>query len=419
MFIHILLLRLYQLILRFAAYIMPWRKPELIQGENCLDRLPGLLKSKGIENILIVTDPTILSNGLLDGLLRGLGEEKATYVLFDKTVQNPTVENVEEALELYIKRGCRAIIAFGGGSVIDCAKAVGARAVKQNKQIYQMRGLLKIRKRLPPFFAIPTTAGTGSETTIAAVISNRQTCEKYAINDWCLIPGYAFLDPQLLVSLPTRVTAATGMDALAHAVEAYIGRSNTKESRIYAKNAVKLIFENLFNSYCDGADIQARASMQMASYYAGLAFTRAYVGYVHAIAHTLSGFYAMAHGFVVAVLLPSVLSSYGECVYRRLAELAECAGLGTENDSDKEKAIEFIESIKKLNHSMGIPEKISGINESDIPQMVRNAKREAHPFYPVPRIMPDAELYSMYIKIKKESEVSLKRLRKATFETRL
>ena len=210
---------------------------------------------------------------------------------------------------------------------MDCAKVAAARVVRPNKPIPKMRGVLKVMRKLPPFFAVPTTAGTGSETTIAAVVTNPATHEKYAINDPVLRPKYAVLDPELTIGLPPHITSTTGMDALTHAVEAYIGHSNTRDTEQKARLAVKLIFANIEKVYQNGKDIDARGQMLLASYYAGVAFTRAYVGYVHAIAHNLGGLYGIAHGLANAIILPYVLEYYGESAHHRLAELADVAGI--------------------------------------------------------------------------------------------
>lgn len=283
---------------------------------------------------------------------------------------------------------------------MDCAKGIAARVARPNKTIPQMKGLLKVHKRIPFLFAVPTTAGTGSETTVAAVVRDSTTNEKYSITDMSLIPHVAVLDPALTLNLPPHITASTGMDALCHAVEAYIGRSNTKDTYAYARKAIKLIFDNLYEAYSNGSNIEARAKMQKASFYAGLAFTRAYVGYVHAIAHTLGGFYSMPHGLANAVIMPYVFEFYGNNAGKALAELADLIEIGEINDSQEEKTGKFIDAIKNLNKSMDIPDKISGIKEEDIPTMAQRAFKEANPLYPVPRIMTKEDIISIYYKIK-------------------
>lgn len=382
--------------MRVGMKLMNWRKPELLQGQNSLERLPELVKSLDLNMLLAITDEGIHKLGLMDTLLEGLQEQNIAFVVYNKTVPNPTFTNIEEALELYYAHQCGGIIAFGGGSPMDCAKAVAARIARPEKSLADLKGLFKVRKEIPPFFAIPTTAGTGSEGTIAAVVSNSETHEKFAIMDPVLVPHYAVLDPVLTINLPPHITSTTGMDALTHAVEAYIGKSNTEETRKYAREAVILIFKYLVRAYEDGTDMKARTEMQRASYLAGLAFTRAYVGYVHAIAHTLGGFYQVPHGFANAVILPHVLRFYGESAAKPLSELATIVGIGKITDSDEKKAELFIEAIEELNNKMKIPHKITGIINRDVPMMVERALQEANPLYPVPRIVNKDEMFYLY-----------------------
>ncbi|RUS45722.1 iron-containing alcohol dehydrogenase [Cohnella sp. AR92] len=392
--------RLYQSALRLFSRFMPWREPEILEGEGSLRLLPALIQQRRIGRVLLVTDQGIRAVGLMDKLLEGLDNAKIAYFIYDGTVPNPTVDNVEEALEIYLRNDCSGIIAFGGGSPMDCAKGVGARIARPNKSVARMRGILKVRRAIPPLFAIPTTSGTGSEATLAAVISNSRTHEKFAINDHSLIPHYAVLDPALTYGLPPAITSTTGVDALTHAVEAYIGRSNTKQTRQRSREAVSLIFGNLLEAYRNGDNREARANMQKASYLAGFAFTRAYVGYVHAIAHTLGGFYSVPHGLANAVILPYVLDYYGASAHKPLAELADLIGIGDPADTTERKATKFIEAIRMLNEDMDIPRKIAGIADKDIPVMVERAYREANPLYPVPRILSRSDLTKLYERIK-------------------
>lgn len=388
--------RMHQLTYRCAAYFLPWRIPEILDGENSLDRLPAIVKENDIENVLIITDRTIVSLGLMEGLLKGLDIEDIRYTVYDNTVPNPTINNVEEALKLYKENQCKGLIAFGGGSSIDCTKAVGARIARPDKTIPKMKGQLRVRKKIPPLFAIPTTGGTGSEATLAAVISNSETHEKYSINDHALIPPFAVHDPLLTVNLPPNITSTTGMDALTHAIEAYIGKSNTRETRRLSKEVVKLVFENLYEAYSNGSNLNARKNMLDAACKAGRAFTRAYVGNVHAIAHTLSGFYSVPHGLANAVILPYVLEYYGESIHKPLSELADSAGIGEPSDTMGQKAEKFIAAIKTLNENMDIPKKVSGINAKDIPIMVERALDEANPLYPVPQILLKKDMVYLY-----------------------
>lgn len=391
--------RIYQGAFRLAMPLLPWRKPILIEGG--IAALPEFIKSKGINSIMIVTDKGIRSLGLIDSLVNGLEKAEIKTEIYDKTVPNPTIDNIEEALEQYKKNNCEGIIAFGGGSAMDCAKGVGARVARPKKPVQKMKGQLKVLKATPPIFAVPTTAGTGSEATLAAVITNSRTHEKYAINDTVLIPKYAVLDPKITMKLPPHITSTTGIDALTHAVEAYIGKSNTKETMQMAKDAVKLIFENIKTAYDNGSDLAARKNMQLAAYYAGIAFTRAYVGYVHAVAHTLGGFYGTPHGLANAVILTYLLEEYGNTAWKPLAELADLVGITNADDSLEVKANKFIQAIKDLNKYMNIPEKFDFIKKEDIPLMAKRANSEGNPLYPVPKILSRQELEQIYHRISK------------------
>jgi len=380
-----------------AMPLLPWRKPELLVGENKILELPSLIKKQGLSKVLVVTSKELIDLGLLNGLFAQMKTDALEYIIYDGTIPNPTIDNIEEGLALYKENNCQGIIAFGGGSPMDCAKGIGARVARPNKKVSQMKGLLKILKKLPLIFAVPTTAGTGSEVTVAAVITDSSTHEKYPINDPMLIPRFAVLDPLLTVGLPKGITSTTGVDALTHAVEAYIGKGNTAETKDMAEKAVKLIYENLYIAYSNGKDIEARKNMQLAAHYAGIAFTRAYVGYVHAIAHSLGGQYGIPHGLANAIILPHLLEYYGDSIYEKLSSLANI--VGTVGISSKEKAERFIQWIKDLNKSMGIPNRVAGIKEEDIPTLVKRALSEANPLYPVPKFMDEEEMNEMYHQI--------------------
>ena len=379
--------RINQKVLKFAMRFMNWKEPELLEGENAVLKLPSFIKNKNINKVLMVTDKGLMNIHLLDPLFEELKKEGIEYAIYDGVQPNPTIPSIEECKQIYIDNKCEAIIAFGGGSPMDCAKAAAARVVKPKQSVRKMRGYLKVNKKLPPFFAVPTTAGTGSETTLAAVVTDPTTHEKNAIADPCLRPKYAVLDPNLTTGLPPHITSTTGMDALTHAVEAYIGKSNVKSTIKYSEDAVKLIHANLEIAYNDGKNLEARSNMLKASFYAGQAFTRAFVGYVHAIAHNLGGMYNTPHGLANAVILPYVLEWYGKSVYKPLSKLADLIGITKEDMPMEEKAKLYIEEIKRMNKAMNIPEKFDFIKENDIPTLVKRALKEGNPGYPVPKIM--------------------------------
>ena len=382
-----------QLGLRSALPVLPYRQPVRLPE---IQALPKALLEENVHTVLLITDSGIRRQGLTAPLEAVLQDSQIRCLVYDKTVANPTSANVEEARELYLREGCQAIIGFGGGSSMDCAKGVGARIAKPRQPLAKMEGVLKVHHRLPPIIAIPTTAGTGSEVTLAAVITDSQTHHKYAITDFCLIPRYAVHDPELTRSLPKSLTATTALDALTHAVEAFIGRSTTRETRADAIQAVRLIFENLDAAYTDGNNMTARRNLLTAAYLAGNAFSKSYVGYVHAIAHSLSGKYNLPHGYTNAVLLPWVLEAYGDTIHKKLAVLAVAAGAAREDTPPTQAAQAFIGAIRNLNRRYEIPMSFREIQPEDIPELAKTADHEANPLYPVPVLMDAKQLQVLY-----------------------
>lgn len=392
--------RIFQIGLRIALPVLPYRNPEIIDR---ISDVPQLVKKANLKKPLIITDGNLSKLGAAEGLKNCLEKEGIDFAFYDGAFPNPTTELAKEAYGIYKANGCDSIIALGGGSPMDLSKAVGVLAVKPKAKLRRMAGILKVRRRIPTLIAIPTTAGTGSETTLAAVMIDSETRHKFAINDFPLIPRYAVLAPEMIHTLPPSIAAETGIDALTHAVEAYIGRSTTKGTRADAMEAVRLIFENLDKS-CNHESAEAEAAMLRAAHLAGRAFTRSYVGYVHAVSHSLSGKYNLPHGRTNATLLPVVLRMYGSCVHKKLARLAVCAGLGdNSNGAESVEALAeaFISAIEKMNLRHGIPRYIPEIKEEDIGQLSRYAAKEANPLYPVPKLWDAHELERIYRKVMK------------------
>ena len=383
---------------RMAKPLLPYTQPKIL---NAIEEIPSVLKEKNIFSVLLVTDAFLKKSGMSAPLEKLLEDEGIVCTVYDKTQPNPTVDNVKEATKLYRAKGCQGLIALGGGSAMDCAKATGACIARPKKTLQELKGVLRVRKKIPTLIAIPTTAGTGSEVTLAAVITDPQTKHKYPINDFVLIPSYAVLDPKLTYTLPPSLTATTGMDALTHAVEAYIGNSTTKKTRAHALEATRLIFANIEKAYNDGEDYVARKNMLRAAYLAGEAFSISYVGYVHAVAHPLGGQYNIPHGLANSILLPIVLEAYGDVIHRKLHDLANAAGLASVSDSDAEAAKRFIQAIYDMNARMNIPVTLEGIKKEDIPLMAAHADKEGNPLYPVPVLMDAKELEQFYYKVAK------------------
>ena len=373
----------FQAVFNLGARCLRWRRPIPVSGPGSIRQIPELLEKEKVSRVMVVTGPTV-GKKLAPKILAELDAAGIAWELFDEVEANPSVNTVNRIQKRYLEKACQGFIAIGGGSPMDAAKAAAARVVRPGTELGRMAGLLKVGKRIPPYIAVPTTAGTGSETTIAAVITDSETHHKYALMDLHLVPKYAVLDPEMTRELPKKITAATGMDALTHAVEAYVCWTyNTAESIRLAEEAVCEIFRYLERAWRDGNDMQARTQMLIASYKAGFAFTRAGVGNVHAIAHTLGGLYNTPHGLANAVILPIVLEDYGPAVHKKLARLAELTGVCL-SGSDAEKAGAFIAEIRAMNRRMDIPTGFDFIKEEDIPQMIRWALAEANPVYPVP-----------------------------------
>ena len=387
--------RIYQAAFHAALPVLPYREPEIFHS---IAGLEPLLRRLAPKSVLLVTDNFLYDAGMTAPIEALLAKNQISCAVYHSTRPNPTVDNVEEARAMYLAHGCGAIIALGGGSSIDCGKALDARSAYPKKSLNQLKGTLRVRK-IPPLIASPTTAGTGSEVTLAAVITDPAAHHKYTMNDFALIPAYAVLDPELTFTLPPSLTATTGMDALTHAVEAYIGRSSSAETRRMALRATELIFGNIRKAYHWGTDRQARENMLQAAYLAGAAFSKSYVGYIHAVAHSLGGRYNIPHGLANSVLMPIVLEAYGKAAHKKLHDLAIAAGISTAEESHSEAAGKFIAAIRALNREMGIPEKLTGIREEDIPAMAAHAHREANPLYPVPVLMDRKELEQFYRRV--------------------
>ena len=380
--------RAFQCCFAVGARLLPWRRPMVYAGPGSLLRAADILRENGLRRPFVVASRRQCADKHFRALQEALDEQDILLSVFSSVEPNPSVETVEKIAAQYRLDRCDCFLVIGGGSPMDAAKAAAARLARPERSLSRLAGLLKVRRRVPPLIAVPTTAGTGSETTIAAVITGSDH-HKYAVSALCLIPRYAILDPTLSVGLPPHITAETGMDALTHAVEAYLSRFyNTGMTRALAESAVVTIFAHLERAYRDGASLEDRAAMLQASFDAGAAFTRASVGNVHAIAHTLGGLYGTPHGLANAVLLPLVLEDYGAAAYSRLARLAGLVGLPGETKEARAKA--FIAEIRAMNARMGIPDHFDTIREEDIPLMSKWASQEANPVYPVPVIYDEA-----------------------------
>ncbi len=409
--------RIYQGAMKVGMYMLPWHTPEVIEDRADSDRLLEDIKRREVERLLVVMGPNMMKRGLPVPMLEKLRANGIECEVFDRLTSDPTDAQVEEGVRLYNEKNAQGIILFGGGSPMDCGKAIAARIARPDRTIAELQGVLKVRSRrkVPVMWAIPTTSGTGSEATMAAVITDHETHRKKSINDMAIIPHVCVLDAGLTAGLPPDITAYTGMDALCHAVEAYTNNAyNTALEKKMAKDAVKLIYENLEGAYENGSDMEKRQNMQRAAFYAGRAFTRGCVGYVHAIGHAVGGLYGVPHGKAMAILLPHVLKAFGSSAEAKLAELADHCGLSAEYGVDYDgraggcacpaygamkgkttnngKARLFIEWIENTKRSMDIPDRFDCIKEEDVETIAKWADAEANPLYPVPKIFDRKQL---------------------------
>jgi alcohol dehydrogenase class IV len=384
--------------LKVAAAVIPMPKPTLFSGADSSLEMCDAISQLGVKKLLIVTDEVLVSIGLLDGITDRLTEAGVKFVIYDKILPDPTYTQAEDGLKILRKNNCDAVLAIGGGSPIDASKAIAALATN-NKPIKKMAGLFKLRRAPLPFFAIPTTAGTGSEVTIVSVLSDPITHQKTPIIDPKLVPMMAALDGKLMRGLPPTVTAATGMDALTHAIESYISVNATADTEAYSIAATKLIMQNLGTAVKDGNNIEARQNMAMASYYAGLAFTKASVGYVHAIAHNFGALYQTPHGLANSIVLPHVLDYSKDQITDRLADLAVASGLKKGSESKQQLANKFIKQIRTMLSDFNIPSQLDALKQEDIPTIAKLALEEAHMNYPVPKYMNQKTCESLILKM--------------------
>lgn len=384
--LQVLFFKILQFLLKMATYVIPFRVPQTFEGEGAALKLCEAIAATGARKVLLVTDAMLVQIGLVKPMQEKLESLGVAVRVYDGVKPDPTIAQIETGVNLYKTEGCEAILAVGGGSSIDAAKVIAAR-VRNPYPIRWMAGLFRLLRSPAPLYAVPTTAGTGSEVTIAAVVSDPENTRKFAIMDFRLVPQMAALDGALMAGLPPAITAATGMDALTHAVEAYLSRNHTRETDGHALEAVRLIMEHLPKVMADGRNLASRSQMALASYKAGLAFTKAGVGYVHAIAHNFGARYHLPHGLANAIILPYVLEFSKPAVVERLATLAEVAGLKKGGESPEQLADAFIAHIRSLNRQFGIPDKVEKLKAEDIPVIAANARSEAAWYYAVPRYM--------------------------------
>jgi alcohol dehydrogenase len=374
---------------RLALPLINFPKPFSFVGPDTALSLCRAIVRSGAKRVLIVTDGPLQKLGIVDPICAALREGGVTVDVFSDVEPDPSEELIAKGIAHLQKFGADAVLAVGGGSPIDCAKTL-LLCHANNAHPKKLAGLWMHalpRKRGLPFYAMPTTAGTGSEVTIAAVVSDKTAQVKYAIIDPKTCPDMVALDPKLTLGLPPHITAPTGMDALTHAVESYLSTMALPETDQLARTATAMIVRSLPTAYRDGSNLIAREDMLVASSMAGLAFTRAGVGYIHAIAHQLGALYHVPHGLANAIVMPHVLDYSKSHCAQRLADLAQVAGIHCDSHDPLARANAFIAHIRQMNADMGIPTTVKELRREDIALIASRALQEAHGTYAVPRYM--------------------------------
>ena len=384
-----MLKRLTNLSLKLFTKLFPSEKPLLFTGVDSAHQLASLARASGHTNPLLVTEKTLLELGLLDGLIERFEAEGSEVTVFDGIIPNPTFEVIEAGIRLGEQNGCDSVFVVGGGSAIDAAKVIAA-CYSNDASVEQVVGLLKVEKPTLPFYVVPTTSGTGSEVTNAAVISETETHQKKFVVDAKLIPTAAALDANMLKSLPPHITAATGMDALTHAIEAYTSVNRFSDAERDAKLAVKLLLEHLPEAYENGSNLRARELVALASFLAGYAFNKSGLGYVHAISHQVSAHYDTPHGLANAVILPRVMRFNKPSCAARFAELERTVS-GHEIGSDEQLAQRFIDRVESLGKALDIPDGLADLKQEHFSAIAENARKEARSFYAVPKLMSQTQ----------------------------
>ena len=352
-------------ILRQFSFELPTR---IEYGVGVISKLGDELRLLKAQKVAIITDPGIIKAGLLDKITSILKEEKLLYNVFDGVDPNPKDRNVERGAQVVRSFGADAMVAISGGSVIDCAKAIGVLVSHDGKRIKDFEGKTAVKKQILPFIAIPTTAGTGSEVTFSAVITDTENNYKMTVRSPFMAAKVALLDPKLTVTVPPHITASTGMDALTHAIEAYTVKVSEPVSDALALYAIELISNNLVNAVKNGEDIEARACMLVGSLLAGIAFSHSDVGSVHCMAEALGGVYDAPHGICNAVLLPYVMEYNVEFCLEKYARIAKA--MGETFETSREGAMKAVERIKKLATEVDLPSfKSLGVKEEDLEKL--------------------------------------------------
>lgn len=393
----------FRFVFRLLMAVKPPPEPKVFAGDGASLELARHITGEGAKAVLLITSPGMVKRGTVDPLVRSLKEGGAAVQIFDAVEPNPRVSTVEAAMQRYRADRCDAVLAFGGGSVLDAAKAVALGAANA-VPLAKLVGLFKAKRPAVPFYAIPTTAGSGSEVTSAALLTDDATHQKVMVIDHKIIPRAVALDPGPMVSMPAAITAETGADVLTHAIEAYVSRINPLASMRIAADAIALVFEHLPQAFAHGDDRTARAHLARASYDAGRAFNRMGLGFVHALSHQLTAHYDTPHGRTNAVLLPRVLQASRGKIAPALAALSRRLWPQEAPTAEDQAATFFIERVKGLMQALELPSSIPEIQEKDLPDIIAKARKEAINSYPVAHLLSEYECHAVLQKVKRDED---------------
>ncbi len=348
-----------------------------LMGAGCASETGNETRKMGGRKALVVSDRQLLGQGITPKITAYLNEVGIETVIYDGTLPNPTIKNVNDGLALYKSEKCDSIVAVGGGSPIDCAKGVGL-LVNNEGCIRDYEGLDKSEKPMPPFIAVNTTAGTASEMSRFISITDTERQLKMTIVDRNVTPSVSINDPELMMSMPSALTAATGMGALTHAIEAFVSTQATPLTDSAALTSIELINSYLRPAVANGYNMESREKMIYAQFLAGMAFNNAGLGLVHAMSHQLGGFYNLPHGLCNAILLPYVLKFNTIACAGKLVKIANALGEKTEGLWEMEAAGLASYSIKRMGRDVGIPSGLRelGVKEDDLPILANHALKD-------------------------------------------
>lgn len=398
-----LMIRTRQTIRKRTRLSSRYPEPKVVIEPGSSFQVADYLKKHNREKVLVVTDKKIIKLKIMDDFVASLRNEGVDYVALNNIVENPTIDNILEGVDVYRSNHCDSIIGFGGRAAMDGAKLVGAK-VSNKKDLYSMKGRNKLVRKLPLFIAVPTIAGTGSEADFKAIVTDTNRFEKITVIDKKLLPEISYLDPNLMKEVPGQILACSGMNLLAKAMESYLSRYRTKAAEKYCIETVETVFDNLEKFYGNRRDLEAGSSLFKASYFSGRANMVALTGYGDLIGYFLSDAYGVSHSYVLSVVFPHLLEMSRDKILKKLSRLAVAAGLGDEGEDAQVLSDRIITRIREMNAAMGIPEYIEELRERDIKVIAGIIEKNSNPKVPAPKILYAEDFEKLLYSVLKKDE---------------